>query len=372
MARGTAVVGLVAVLVVAAGTVAAGSARAAGPPRVLHLRFHRVISAEPEDIQGVLVSKQYALVRRLDRYGLTRYLVYDDARGKSWQIDTRPCGSADWPRNPPLHGLGSFGAPWVMFTCSTGPTAFALYNVVNRRWRRITGGSDSSAFEDAAAFEIGAAWIKLTYAGGQDCGDDIHFGCGESYRFYNIRSRRLRSSPPMTSSTVFDLDSPRLVRHLCKPVQAPATDQFDQPMGALALYGQFAIEFAPFDVGFLNNTAPEFMAPLGRRGEWTLQRCGSSLRLSIDAQNQGQTLGALTANRHAVLWSVVKSGGTWSGSIAGRFLPSLRPFVATVPPGVAARGPDPSRPPVDGAVLDSSRIYVIDAAGRTLWRAAFP
>ena len=361
-----AILAVVVLFATTGGTVAqaAGRSRASGPA-MLQLKFRRVVKATPEDVQAVLASKQYVVVQLF----YDRYLVYNDDRGKSWRIDTRPCGDAGWPRDPPPFGLGSFGAPWVMFICSTG---FALYNVVDRNWRRVGGGSAGLAFEDASAFEVGAFWIKLVYTGGQDCGDHVHYDCGVSYRFYNIRSRRLRSSPPMTSGTVFDLDSPSLVRHLCEPLEAPPVDQFGAPMGSLALYGKFALDFAPYDIGFLNNTAPLTSAPRGGRGEWNLERCGSNLRLSIDAQNQGQTLGALTANDQAVLWSVIRPGGRWTGEIAGRFLPSLRRFDASVPRGVAGPGADPPRPPVDGAVLDSSQLYVVDEARATIWRAPFP
>jgi hypothetical protein len=296
----------------------------------------------------VAASKHYMLVA-LDNGG---YRVYDDARGRTWRIDTRSCGTASLPNGP------TFGAPWVMFYCSS--RGFALYNVTDRRWRTI-GSSPTSraAFRDAAGypFQVGAKWIKLTYTGGQDCGDHIHFGCGVAYRFYNIGSRTFRSSPTMPGGSVIDLDSQSLVRPLCKPLQAPAAGQ-QGPMGTLVLYGNVALEFAPYDPLFLNNAARE-----GSQGHWTLQRCGSTSSLSVNPPNGNQVFGALTANDHAVLWSVIDSRGTWKGKIAGRFLPILHPFGASLPTELAGdKG---------GPVLDSSHIYVVTRRGG-LWRAPFP
>jgi hypothetical protein len=300
----------------------------------------------------LVASKQYMLVV-LDDGG---YRVFDDARGRSWRIDTRPCGTASLPSGPP-YGPGIFGAPWVLFYCSRG--GFALYDVTNQRWQ-IIGGSSSTAqaFREAAGypFVVGADWIRLSYIGGQDCGDHIHFGCGVDYRFYNIRSRTFRSSPPMSGGSVIDLDTESLVRSLCKPLVAPPIG-LNGPMGTLALYGRLALEFTPYDPLFLNNAAPE-----GAQGHWTLQRCGSPSSLSVDPPNRNQVFGALTANYHAVLWAVIDSRGTWSGKIAGRYLPTLQRFAASVPEKLAGdKG---------GPVLDSSHIYVLTRRG-ALWRAPF-
>jgi hypothetical protein len=254
-----------------------------------------------------------------------------------------------------------FGAPWALFYCSRG--GFALYNVADRRWHTVGGSASSGqAFRDAAAypFEVGAKWIKLTYIGGRDCGDHIHFGCGVTYRFYNIRSRSFQASPQMSSSTIFDLDSPRLVQHLCAPIQAPP-EGLNGPVGTLAMVGRFAVELTPYDVPFLNHVAPQVLRGRGP-SSWSLQGCGSSSRLSIDSQPEAQYFGQITANDRTVLWSVLNSRGNWTGAIAGRFLPSLQRFTAVLPGRFAG---DQS-----GPVLDSSHIYVLTRGG-ALWRAPF-
>jgi hypothetical protein len=335
---------------------AGGSASQAGGmssragTRMLHLKFARVMRA---GVAALVASKQYMLVV-LKNGG---YRVFDDANGRSWRVDTRPCGTASPPTGPP-YGPGMFGAPWVLFYCSQG--GFALYNVIHRRWRPI-GASRTvgQAFQDAAGYpsEVGADWIKLTYAGGQDCGDHIHFGCGVTYSFYNIRSRTFPSGHAMSGNSVLDLDSQSLLRPLCEPLHAPPTG-LQGPMGILALYGKVALEFKPYDPLFLNNAAPEQSS-----GQWTLQRCRSTSSLSVDPPNRNHVLGALTANYRAVLWSVIDSRGTWKGEIAGRFLPTLQPIGASLPKELAD---DKS-----GPVLDSSHIYVLTRRG-VLWRAPFP
>lgn len=355
--RGRVILALVALMAL----VGAGASQAAGTSsqtgaRTLHLRFARTIGT---GVEALVASKQYMLVA-LDNGG---YRIYDDARGLSWRIDQRPCGTASLPGpNVPPYGAGMFGAPWVMFYCSKG--GFALYNVTTRRWHLIGSSATSGqAFRDAAGspFEVGAKWIKLTYVGGQDCGDHIHYGCGVAYRFYNIRSGTFRSSPQMSSSTVFDLDSPRLVQNLCPPIQAPPVGP-DGPTETFAVLGRFAIEFTLADFPFLNNVAPEVS-----RGSvpvsWSLEHCGSNSQLSIDAQDQAQYVGALTADNGAVLWSLVNSRGTWNGEIAGRFLPTLQRFTAFLPRKLAGDQ--------GGPVLDSSHIYVLTKRG-ALWRAPFP
>lgn len=345
---------MILTLVVLVGFAAGGASQAAGRSswagaRTLHLQFARSMRA---GVEALVASKDYMLAV-LNHGG---YRIFDDARGRSWRLDTRPCGTASPPSGPP-YGPGMFGAPWVMFYCSS--RGFTLYNVTDRRWRTIGGSASSGeAFRDAAGypFEVGADWIKLTYVGGQDCGDQIHFGCGVTYSYYNIRSRTFPSRPAMSGSSVVDLDSQSLFRPLCNPLQAPATG-LQGPMGTLALYGNVALEFTPDDPLLLNNAAPE-----QSRGQWTLQRCGSTSTSSIDPPNRNQVAGALTANDHAVLWAVIDSRDTWNGKIAGRLLPTLQPVVTSVPKTLAGDNAGP--------VLDSSYIYVLTRHG-ALWRAPF-
>ncbi len=187
------VVGTMVLVAAGGGSAAQGAGITPRPePLKLHLRFQRVSGG----VGGVLASQHYLLaLLGADWYplGSGGYRVYDDARGTSWRIDTRPCGTASPARDAPYQS-GTFGAPWILFSCSRG--GFELYNVVERRWRSLGGGSSGAqAFRDAEWFEVGAHWIKLVSAGGQDCGDHIHYGCGESDAFYDIDSRTFRSSP---------------------------------------------------------------------------------------------------------------------------------------------------------------------------------
>ena len=351
MTRGRVIAGLVALVAftVSGPGQAAGRSSASGT-RTLHLRFSRVMGS---DVGAAVASRQYMLA--VGDYGA--YRIFDDANGRSWNIDTRPCGNASVP-GPTPGGPGMFGAPWVMFYCSRG--GFALYNITNRRWHLIgTSNTGGQAFRDAAdyPFEVGARWIKLTYPGDQDCGDHIHFGCGVIYRYYNIQSRRFQSSPPMSSSSAIDLDSPSLVQPLCKPLLAPGMG-LNGPAGIVDPLGKVALEFSSGDPQFLNNAALEV-----ERGQWAVQRCGSSSTTSIDPLGPSQISGAITANQNAVVWSVIDDLSNWHGQIAGRFLPTLQPFVASVPRSLAGgKG---------GPMLDSTHMYVLTGRG-ALWRAPFP
>lgn len=150
----------------------------------MRLRFARAVGTR---VDAVLASKQYVLAALDDG----SYRVYDDARGRSWTIDQRPCGYASLPGFDPalpgesLDGRGMFGAPWVMFSCTRRSTLYALYNVTTRRWHAIGGSAGTDiAFRDAGgSFEVGARWIKLTYTGGGNCTDNgIHTMCGDAYR----------------------------------------------------------------------------------------------------------------------------------------------------------------------------------------------
>jgi hypothetical protein len=337
------VFGLLAALIV--GLVAAQAASSSPTVRllVLHLKFHHVETGGL-DIAGRLGSGPYMLV-------LTDgppFLMFDYADGKQWLVGPRRCQNA-MPVNYP--GPGSFGAPWVMFSCQNG--GWALYNVVSRRWKRL---ADSLFYAPVLeGFQVGSRWIEIRYDAGVDCGDHIH-SCGEYDRFYEIATGRIRPSPRSSSTSRIDLDSRYLVRPLCRPLQSPSLGPLG-PTGTLALYGQFALRFTGWPIPFFDNAAPE-----GASGGWTLQRCGSNQQIPIDTEGEPTAFGGLTANDHAVLWSVVDGNGLWRGRIAGRFLPSLRPFVAQIPQRLVINTDEP--------VLDNGRIYVDASDG--LWWAAFP
>jgi hypothetical protein len=307
----------------------------------LHLKFTRVATNE---CCTLLASKQYMLLFRSS--DPQRYQVFDDARGKRWGINTSGCANA----MPPFdHARGMFGAPWMVFECSPNSDTpyLALYNVTDRTWRLLPALSPSSTAE----IVVGSEWIEAADPGNQDCGDHIHFYCGQAIRFLNIRSGQWRAQPGLTSTTRIDLDSPRLVRSLCRPLRAPSNR-------LLAVYRGFALVFSARS-GFINSTTA------GTLRGWNAQQCGSGRWVRgtpPHARRLREFWGALTANNHAVLGAVLLDG-MWTGEIGGRFLPSRHSFTGRIP-GFSGQF-------LGSVVLDSSRLYVADG-NSTVWAARFP
>jgi hypothetical protein len=187
------------------------------------------------------------------------------------------------------------------------------------------------------------------------CGDGEHNSCGPVIRsFYNIRTGQSRFEFHQKPSTIADLNSPKLFRSVCRPLQVPGTSPGPQSPGvlppSLTFHGPFAIA----------------SAVEGSVGSVFLERCGSHLKIPIGISQPGGTVASVVANRHVVIWESLDLDGAWHGQFAGLMLPSLRRFSATAPSNLLQHGGGAG--PI---ALSAFRLYLTDADGR-LWAARTP
>jgi hypothetical protein len=143
-------------------------------------------------------------------------------------------------------------------------------------------------------------------------------------------------------SQILDLNSPTLTRTLCDPLQLPA------PPGTILTDGKFAIDEEA--------EAPDYFQ------QTYLERCGSSLHEPI-----GTDLSLFTADSRAVLWS---AGGS-ANEIDGLLLPSLRRLKLRLPQEAASLCRLPGASCIDGLLLTSRALYVMDWADE-VWAAEDP
>jgi hypothetical protein len=309
----------VALLVAAALGATAGAA--AAKPQTLKLHFQRVaIGVDGHCGNAVLTSGPYmlaSLARPHTRACASRFLLIDDRTGKRTVL--RPGGYAT---------VQAFGAPWILFSHNLRAE---LYNIATRRWTPFRCGNGCAP--DGTLYEvIGARWVEFVVQGQQSCGDGVHFECGPvTYAFYNLRTHKVRHGSPQTSTRIVDLDSPTLVRRVCKPLRAPAGE-------SLTYEGKFVV---------VSEAHGSF-----------LERCGSPRRIALGAGTLAG--GGLLANPHAVMSRVAGPAGVVGGTFDGIWLPSRRRFTATGPPGYDTFGAI--------AALDAVRLYVAEPGG-TLWAA---
>lgn len=253
----------------------------------------------------MLTSGDYSL--------LDNNVLIDDRTGKQIVLDRFGCGAA------------ALGVPWVLFQCNG--SNFTLYNVSTGKSKSLACGQacDQALIQDEGLL-VGKRWIEFIEEPRGDCGDGEHSTCGPTtYVFKNIQTGKMRYPAPLTSSEVYDLDSPALVRSLCSPLGVPAAGSFD------LLADGFGIAFE-------------------RSGAF-LERCHSSLHMELPAFELGPWL-----NSHMIFWAMPNQAGRYQGM----FIPSLRRFTFTIPPVI------------DGeTTLANDRIYVARDSGGE-WAAAMP
>jgi hypothetical protein len=243
------------------------------------------------------------------------------------------------------------GYPWVFAAC--GRSGFALYSIPQHTWRTVAAPSDycdqGACFDEPHA--VGRYWIEWERAvTSPACCEAV------SYRYQNIGTGAI-TSDPTTASTVPDLNLPGLVRDVCAPLQVPPSfNDHADGRGTLAFDGSFAISFSALP------PKPGFPQSAGQSSY--LERCGSRLRLRVRSN--------LSAwNATAILTGFDQRQGNGFKKtvyITGLELPSLRPLRIRKPLALQKGGVLPS---VEGAVLTTRHLYLLDRSGR-VWMAPAP
>lgn len=297
-------------LMIAIVTLAATLAMFAAPPAaraqpptetvVLQLRFH----AFAADVSpNARVSGQYAL---LTFSSSSHVLLINDQNGRRTMITPPPgCDFAD-----------AFGRPWALFFCQD--RGYTLYNIYSRAWR--TFPCCDNAWYSSRALAIGAHWALFDQ--NAECGNHPDQPCNPDYVYVHIPDgAKVRLGSPTSTDT--DLDSPSLVRNLCRPLHGPAT-----------FFGKFAV--------------------VAEATGLYLERCGSPLQMPLVT---GGYAGTMMGNMNAVAFCSFDKPQQYTGI----FLPSLRRFTFSASNIFRC-----------GGVLDSGRMYSFDANERHVLTAAFP
>jgi hypothetical protein len=260
-------------------------------------------------------------------------------------------------------GPFAFGVPWIVFGLTAGgyTTGLELYNVVTNRTERISAKCHCWGLD----YAIGARWLEFYVQEPGSCGDGEHESCGPSvYYAYDLvrhtRRRNLRLTSPYglvgcspssytacysASTTVLDLNSPRLVQRICAPLSVPIG-------GSLTLYGGFAVVTAP-------------QPGSGPGASMTLEECGSQLQMPLAAGLAVRP--TVVGNSRALAWAVTNTYGERTGEIDGLLLPSLNPFSFTIPTTFAIQPPNG----IFTIAMDAERLYITDANGN-VYSAPFP
>jgi len=329
---------LVPATVVVSGGSASGSEASRSAPIVLALTFRPVVPFANGNCGGpVWTSGRYALVSISSPtpYACaTSFMLIDDKTGKEKAI-----------RESGVEEVQAFGAPWILFL-ENGH--YALYNIATKKTHSCRVSPCVSAPDgDALGYALGSRWLDAFIQQPGPCGDGVHNGCGPiTESFYNIKTGRLRYTPSSSSTTIADLDSPRLFHRVCPPLQVPPAPFAGFVYGTtlftpLAFYGSFAVATAT-------------------NRNWLLERCGSNLQMPIGMTYQDGPVSPPVASTHAVVWPVIDSIGESHRQLAGVLIPSLRPFTATVPSNLTSL-----------LALTDFRVYVRGTDGG-LWAATIP
>jgi len=205
---------LVPATVVVSGGSASGSEASRSAPIVLALTFRPVVPFANGNCGGpVWTSGRYALVSISSPtpYACaTSFMLIDDKTGKEKAI-----------RESGVEEVQAFGAPWILFL-ENGH--YALYNIATKKTHSCRVSPCVSAPDgDALGYALGSRWLDAFIQQPGPCGDGVHNGCGPiTESFYNIKTGRLRYTPSSSSTTIADLDSPRLFHRVCPPLQGPA------------------------------------------------------------------------------------------------------------------------------------------------------
>ncbi len=231
-----------------------------------------------------------------------------------------------------------------MINCATGSSpAPELYSLTRRSWQTVHLAPSLQRFcqaTDGMPFctltGVGADWIEVK----ESC-----YHCRDFHDFQNIQTGQLasattprdlgqRSGPGGT--TIPDLDSPTLIRRLCRPLRVPTSwdNAYDQSVsGMLMFHGSFAVAS-----GVRRGSDNQFAF---------IERCGSRLHVPIPDD------ATVIASSHAVIWQ--------AGGVNGVLLPSLR-RLRIILPGVVTRASGVV------AALSQRTLYVLGRG--QLWTAS--
>jgi hypothetical protein len=234
----------------------------------------------------------------------------------------------------------SIGFPWVAASCAGtnggggfggagfgGAQLYSIpdhtYHVVQAPNREPCGGVPSFCH-----LQVGRYWIEWDNVGP---GPNV-----VAYHYQNIATGQVVADPT-TTSTVPDLNLPRLVRRVCAPLTVPqSSEDHANGLGSLQFDGKFAIAYSQ-RVYPLNPTIPSTFA-------FNLERCGSKLRLKIGSPT--------VVSPHLIVWSNV-----------GIMLPSLRRVRIELP---AHFGPALS------ITMASRHMYLVSGNSGKVWIANIP
>ena len=232
--------------------------------------------------------------------------------------------------------------------CPDGtPGVTKLYSLTTHTWKevsweskelRVCGQPSDTNYCDFAPTALGKQWIEfsLSYTG-TGC------GCIQAEYFENIYSGQWRKTATTFSQThaslrginahtMLDLDSPSLVRAVCRPITLPHNGQLlirppQLAVSPVVFYGPFA---------FVGRVAYPF--------HFYLQRCGSHQRLKIAEPG--------SANSKIIL----------TGPSQGTVMASRRRFTFQLPAQLHGTSTE-----VSGA-----HIFASDNLNQVLWAAELP
>lgn len=186
-----------------------------------------------------------------------------------------------------------------------------MYNLASRRWLRYTPSSQCDG--SCIASGVGSHWVKL----GTSHGCEQH--CGWYIYLQSISTGKLIPDPVTPGGTTFDdLNAPSGAVSLCFPLRYP---QNYYPMGPGPL--QFS---GPFALASENR----YSQSEGVITVYHLKRCGSHLSLTVPEVGTRRVSNPPFLTSRAVIFELAKRGDSHP-RLAGRYLPSLRPFTAALP-----------------------------------------
>lgn len=137
------------------------------------------------------------------------------------------------------------GGPWLSLDCAnTGAGGLPLYQLATGDWRTVNlfcNSGQPAYIYTCRPTGLGANWIAVTY--GPTCYEHYCPGTGAAQSIWTAQSTGLPPTPP-GGGQVIDLNSPTLVRTVCRPLRVPAsTEPYEsqQGPGSLTFYGPFAV-----------------------------------------------------------------------------------------------------------------------------------
>lgn len=293
-------------------------------PVTLHLRW-RLVATKVAYAAG---SDRYAAIIEYGAPGTASSIILVDEQQSVRETIT--------PSGCPQALSTMFGGGYLLVVCSYG--SYQLFNIASGQWVAVSPSCPSGWFCQPAG--IGRYWLKL--AGVPECEH-----CTRSDLLQDLSTGAVKQDPAAPGGRIYDdLNTPSGSRPLCSPLRYPS----DTGLPAASAPG---VTFeGPFALTIGNHyTIREGLTPV-----YGLRRCGSPMDLQIPPDNPPTPL----ISSGAVVW---QNGAT---RLAGRYLPSLRPFTA-----VGAPLPQNPYGRILLAALTRRTIYMLADSGE-LWAATLP